>query len=67
MLKKIEVIRQVLASAARAKLPRAEEAMDALSDINVNMLELKSLNDEAIQYSINKKYNEDVCNGDIHG
>ena len=43
MLDKIELIRQVLASASRAKLPKSEEAMDALSEINTAMVALKEL------------------------
>ncbi len=46
MLDNIEIIRQVLASASRAKLPRAGEAMDALGEINAMALELKELNNE---------------------
>lgn len=43
ILDDIELIRQVLASASRAKLPRAEEAMDALQEINTAMIALKEL------------------------
>ena len=49
----IELIRQVLASASRAKLPRAEEAMDALARINAKEI-------EAMQQGIE---DQDVCNG----
>ena len=34
----LEIIRQVLASAARAKLPMAQEAMDELVSVNTEML-----------------------------
>ncbi len=37
----LELIRQVLASAARAKLPMAQEAMQELTSINGNVLTLK--------------------------
>ena len=46
MLDNIEIIRQVLASASRAKLRNAEKAMDALQEINAWVLELKGLSDE---------------------
>lgn len=49
----IEIIRQVLASAARAKLPCAGEAMDALARINAKEI-------EAMQQSIE---DNDICNG----
>ena len=43
MLDNIEIIRQVLASAERAKLPRAGEAMDALQEFNAWVLELNEV------------------------
>ena len=49
MLNKIELIRQVLASASRAKLPRAEEAMDVLAEINEFASELKGFHEEIKQ------------------
>ena len=49
MLDKIELIRQVLASATRAKLPRAEEAMDVLAEINEFASELKGFHEEIKQ------------------
>ncbi|MBL4800205.1 MAG: hypothetical protein JKY50_22645 [Oleispira sp.] len=49
MLKKIELIRQVLASATRAKLPRAEEAMNVLAEINEFASELKGFHEEIKQ------------------
>ena len=43
MLANIEIIRQVLASASRAKLPRAEEAMDVLADVNAAVTAINEL------------------------
>ena len=68
MLKSIEIIRQVLASAGRAKLPRAEEAMDTLCDINTAMIELNELRAEIIQAALDEQEAEGISNGFIaHG
>ncbi len=57
MLDNIEIIRQVLASASRAKLPRAGEAMDALGEINAMALELQVLSKE-MKVEEAEKYNQ---------
>lgn len=68
MLAKIEIIRQVLASASRAKLPRAEEAMDCLAEINAGMIELKEIHVDLVQNELDAIEAEDVANGTIaHG
>lgn len=68
MLDEVELLRQVIASASRAKLPRAEEAMDVLVGINAGMIELKAMKAEIIQAAIDEQEAEDIANGMIaHG
>lgn len=64
MLKKIELIRQVLASASRASIPKAKEAMDVLAEINKFAAELKGFHEE-IKQDEQEEYNQG--GGDIHG
>lgn len=67
MLKQIEIIRQVLASASRAKLPMAQEAMDALVSINTGMIELEGLIPAIAQAVEKEAENYNQGGGNFHG